>query len=150
MHSNQVILHNMRSLISGISGLVFRFGGFGFPAQGDPLKPSSKPLSLDIKVVEYAPGKGSVRFKWPTHIAFGPNNREVITDLKNNRFVFREGPEEPFQVSPVPMRGPHSVVYNPKDKLYYANDTENHRMICLLYTSPSPRDLSTSRMPSSA
>ena len=27
----------------------------------------------------------------------------------------------------------------------------NHKpMICLLYTSPSPRDLSTSRMPSSA
>ena len=25
-----------------------------------------------------------------------------------------------------------------------------HAMICLLYTSPSPRDLSTSRMPSSA
>ena len=25
-----------------------------------------------------------------------------------------------------------------------------HRPICLLYTSPSPRDLSTSRMPSSA
>ena len=26
----------------------------------------------------------------------------------------------------------------------------NNLMICLLYTSPSPRDLSTSRMPSSA
>ena len=25
-----------------------------------------------------------------------------------------------------------------------------HHQICLLYTSPSPRDLSTSRMPSSA
>ena len=25
-----------------------------------------------------------------------------------------------------------------------------HSLICLLYTSPSPRDLSTSRMPSSA
>ena len=25
-----------------------------------------------------------------------------------------------------------------------------HSMACLLYTSPSPRDLSTSRMPSSA
>ena len=25
-----------------------------------------------------------------------------------------------------------------------------HALICLLYTSPSPRDLSTSRMPSSA
>ena len=98
--------------------------------------------------MEYAPGNGSVPLKWPTHIAFGPNNREIITDLKNNRFVFREGPEEPFQISPIPVRGPHSVIYNPKDKLYYANDTENHRMIafsdlskpCLLYTSPSPRD----------
>ena len=28
--------------------------------------------------------------------------------------------------------------------------TEVHATVCLLYTSPSPRDLSTSRMPSSA
>ena len=28
--------------------------------------------------------------------------------------------------------------------------TAAHHLICLLYTSPSPRDLSTSRMPSSA
>jgi len=27
---------------------------------------------------------------------------------------------------------------------------DNGKLICLLYTSPSPRDLSTSRMPSSA
>ena len=27
---------------------------------------------------------------------------------------------------------------------------KDHAYICLLYTSPSPRDLSTSRMPSSA
>eukprot|EP00829_Urostomides_striatus_P000810 TRINITY_DN11033_c0_g1_i1.p2 TRINITY_DN11033_c0_g1~~TRINITY_DN11033_c0_g1_i1.p2 ORF type:complete len:101 (+),score=43.93 TRINITY_DN11033_c0_g1_i1:42-305(+) len=27
---------------------------------------------------------------------------------------------------------------------------QNHSIVCLLYTSPSPRDLSTSRMPSSA
>ena len=33
--------------------------------------------------------------------------------------------------------------------LALTNDDENN-MICLLYTSPSPRDLSTSRMPSSA
>ena len=33
----------------------------------------------------------------------------------------------------------------------YATDTTNMQLwICLLYTSPSPRDLSTSRMPSSA
>ena len=29
-------------------------------------------------------------------------------------------------------------------------DWESHLKACLLYTSPSPRDLSTSRMPSSA
>ena len=29
-------------------------------------------------------------------------------------------------------------------------DEINENIICLLYTSPSPRDLSTSRMPSSA
>ena len=33
---------------------------------------------------------------------------------------------------------------NPKDRFHFTSDT------CLLYTSPSPRDLSTSRMPSSA
>ena len=31
-----------------------------------------------------------------------------------------------------------------------ASATNKHRNCCLLYTSPSPRDLSTSRMPSSA
>ena len=35
---------------------------------------------------------------------------------------------------------------NPEDDLNSANTVES----CLLYTSPSPRDLSTSRMPSSA
>ena len=35
------------------------------------------------------------------------------------------------------------------DKLTYAGNLANLKD-CLLYTSPSPRDLSTSRMPSSA
>ena len=34
-----------------------------------------------------------------------------------------------------------------KDKMYYGGDTS---CICLLYTSPSPRDRQKSRMPSSA
>ena len=105
------------------------FFWIGFLACGKPQKESPEKSGFGLEVVEYVPRESSIRLKTPTHIAFGPNNREVITDLKNNRFVFREGPEEPFQVSPVPLRGPHSVVYNPKDKLYYANDTENHRMI---------------------
>ena len=35
-------------------------------------------------------------------------------------------------------------------KLFCAGVGTKHPDICLLYTSPSPRDLSTSRMPSSA
>ena len=32
----------------------------------------------------------------------------------------------------------------------YVYDQDGKKYFCLLYTSPSPRDLSTSRMPSSA
>jgi hypothetical protein len=85
--------------------------------------------SLGLVVTTYAPGDDSARFRIPTHIAFGPGNQQIVTDLKNNRFVYREGPSAPFKVSPVPVRGQHSVVYNPADKLYYANDTDNHRII---------------------
>ena len=44
------------------------------------------------------------------------------------------------------------ILILPKDiELKYSSDFEQlHRSTCLLYTSPSPRDLSTSRMPSSA
>jgi len=62
-------------------------------------------------------------------MAFGPGSQEIVTDLKNSRFVFRDNPGDPFQISPVSLSGPHSVVYNPADRLYYANDTENHRII---------------------
>ena len=42
----------------------------------------------------------------------------------------------------------HTVV---EDRVMDSGDLEKERGItCLLYTSPSPRDLSTSRMPSSA
>ena len=33
---------------------------------------------------------------------------------------------------------------------FYKYNNETVSIVCLLYTSPSPRDLSTSRMPSSA
>ena len=36
------------------------------------------------------------------------------------------------------------------EKLSQLNFERNMNWVCLLYTSPSPRDLSTSRMPSSA
>ena len=36
------------------------------------------------------------------------------------------------------------------EQLFELVDVQGRKKICLLYTSPSPRDLSTSRMPSSA
>ena len=51
-----------------------------------------------------------------------------------------------------PPRG-QNLANDTKLNLYIATHTypgRGHYKICLLYTSPSPRDLSTSRMPSSA
>ena len=42
------------------------------------------------------------------------------------------------------------AIESKKYKKSYANTNTKGIAICLLYTSPSPRDLSTSRMPSSA
>ena len=43
-----------------------------------------------------------------------------------------------------------SATTEAEDEWYAMIDRDADRWSCLLYTSPSPRDLSTSRMPSSA
>ena len=45
---------------------------------------------------------------------------------------------------------PHSLIATDKVVNIYSARKEALILPCLLYTSPSPRDLSTSRMPSSA
>ena len=45
----------------------------------------------------------------------------------------------------------HGIKARTKKKFVVTTDSKHHLPVaCLLYTSPSPRDLSTSRMPSSA
>lgn len=85
--------------------------------------------SFGLRVATHASEETGLPLRWPTHLAFGPENREIITDLKNNRFVYRNGADDLWQSSPVSVRGPHSLVHNPVDGLYYANDTENQRII---------------------
>ena len=48
----------------------------------------------------------------------------------------------------VPLAWPNVSTLN--NKLYVTEYVDGLGLDCLLYTSPSPRDLSTSRMPSSA
>jgi len=106
--------------------------GMGAIAENGPLEPhvtsSEHPsglASLGLEVASYAPGSDPIRFRTPTHLAFGPGSQEIVSDLKNNRFVFRDSPEAPFQVSPITLNGQHSVVYNPADKLYYEKGAAN-------------------------
>lgn len=80
-----------------------------------------------VTIEEYAPGSDPIRFNWPTHIAFR-DGLEIVTDLRNDRLAYRETRTRPFIVSPIELKGPHSVVFNRDDGLYYVNDTERHRM----------------------
>ena len=44
----------------------------------------------------------------------------------------------------------HKAIEDIKTQMYDQRDTAEFDKICLLYTSPSPRDYAASRMPSSA
>ena len=46
--------------------------------------------------------------------------------------------------------GTRAVMTIDAEPSFKDRDTSDQAVVCLLYTSPSPRDLSTSRMPSSA
>ncbi len=81
-----------------------------------------------LNVDEYAPGDQAITLKTCTQLAF-ENGYEIITDLGNNRFLYRRGEGDLWQVSPIPVNMQHSLLFNPTDKLYYANDTANQRMI---------------------
>ena len=69
-----------------------------------------------------------------------PKAHEIWRHFKNNDY-------EIITVAEHTETGEKFVIYKP------VNNPERHYarpLRCLLYTSPSPRDLSTSRMPSSA
>ena len=65
------------------------------------------------------------------HVAFKTQNYDAMVEFYEKLFGCK------------PM-------YKSNDIAFLAFDEEHHRIACLLYTSPSPRDLARSRMPSSA
>ena len=54
------------------------------------------------------------------------------------------------QEAPKPEFPPHTTVLKEYDKIVSTADGARSMYTCLLYTSPSPRDATLSRMPSSA
>ena len=66
--------------------------------------------------------------------------------LKSTRMALNKIDDQRITIIPKDTRA------NPIDTLRVSNELNSMgiNIICLLYTSPSPRDLSTSRMPSSA
>ena len=86
---------------------------------------------LKLQASSYVSSTEKVKLQWPTHIAFGPNKQEIICDLKSHRFLYRNGTNSPLLASPITFKKPHSLVYNPADKLYYINDTDHHRIIAV-------------------
>ena len=93
------------------------------------VKESNSREGLGLRVFTYHSVNKEVKFGGFTHIAFGPGHSEIITACITHRFLYRNNPKESFLESPLSVRRHHSVVYNPADKLYYANDTDNQRLI---------------------
>jgi hypothetical protein len=105
---------------------------------GQVNEPNSK-LGFGLKVSTYHSVNKEIKFGGFTHIAFGPDGSEIITACITHRFLYRNNPKEPFSVSPLAVKRHHSVVYNPRDNLYYANDTDNHRIIA--FSDPSKNEI---------
>lgn len=81
-----------------------------------------------ISSQRYLAGTEEINFKTCTHINF-LNGYEIVTDLTNSRFVYRKEGSDELKISPIELDQPHSLIYNKFDKLYYADDTDNHRII---------------------
>jgi DNA-binding beta-propeller fold protein YncE len=101
---------------------------------GEVKEPNSKE-GFGLRVSIYHTVNESLTFGGFTHIAFGPGGSEIITACTTHRFLYRNNTKESFLESPLSVKRHHSVVYNPRDNLYYANDTDNHRIIA--FSDPS-------------
>ena len=86
---------------------------------------AEKGLPSGVQVTQYAPKSAS--FPGCTHIAFS-GKTEIVT--AGDRLFYRTDSQSPFRESAIKgLKDAHSVVFNPHDRLFYATDTGNHRLI---------------------
>ena len=90
-------------------------------------------------------------------IAGGTDSISKLVEADKTVYVQGEVKDKPFTFNGIPMPTPFdkeqpvAQQFTPQAKKNYVVETViADTWVCLLYTSPSPRDLSTSRMPSSA
>ena len=86
--------------------------------------------------------------RW-TFFADGETPEEALANLDKVKAVLFEDMKEHGKEIPAPPPLPEDQVEEYSGKILLRLPKDLHKD-CLLYTSPSPRDLSTSRMPSSA
>ena len=90
----------------------------------------------------------SIQYEKMAQAGFTPSQRALEADeyiKSRNRF---DNPDE-FQYVGSSVGGPDGYMYIGPAR-FYTSGTEYAGFLCLLYTSPSPRDGLLSRMPSSA
>ena len=89
---------------------------------------------------------GSIKKFWSQDMAIDLGTANTLVVLKGKGVVLNE----PSVVAVVDNKGKKSVLAVGDEAKTMLGRTPGNISACLLYTSPSPRDLSTSRMPSSA
>ena len=81
---------------------------------------------------------------------FGRRLQELTENTPKPLIEVRGRPLIHYHLEKVLSLGPDRIVINTHFLADKLEDNITQNFPCLLYTSPSPRDLSTSRMPSSA
>lgn len=82
----------------------------------------------DVIVQKIDPRGNPPSYRWCTQICF-TNHLELVVDNQNNRILFRPQGQTKFTATSIPLKRPHSILYNPYDKLYYVADTGNNRIV---------------------
>ena len=108
-----------------VTGIFFAIVNLVWLVNAVVASAEDKGLSSHIQVMKYAPSSDS--FPGCTHIAFS-GKTEIVT--AGDRLFYRADSQSPFRESAIKgLKDAHSVVFNPHDRLFYATDTGNHRLI---------------------
>ena len=97
-------------------------------------------LQIVATIQDFDPKTKSTRFDEPVGIAFAGNKKAYVALSSENEVAVIDVPSRSISKRlKIPAQDPRAIVVR-NERLY----------VCLLYTSPSPRDRGCTRMPSSA